>query len=343
MSAGSAVPTGPLPAAAVRQVPRLRLGGGWAGFAVRRAGGLLMSMLLLVVVTFLIVPLLPGDPARAIAGTNTSPATLAAIRERLGLDEPMATRFVHYLGDIASGRLGTSFRFDTPVADIVSTRLPYTVQLVIPAVLLSLLIAVPLGMAVGVLTRDGRRRRLGVGFGTVAGLLASAPVYVVATLLIVLFSISLGLLPSGGATTPSALVLPIAALCIGPAFAIARVVRQETGSVLAQDYMRTARGHRLGSVRLHLRHALPNLVTSVLTLSGLVLTSLLGGTIILENVFTYPGLGTEVVQAIIYKDYPVIQGIILVVGMLALLVNLLVDVVLGIVDPRTLDGGRRGH
>jgi len=163
VSAGSAVPAGPLPAAPVRRVPRLRLGGGWAGFAVRRAGGLLMSMLLLVLVTFLIVPLLPGDPARAIAGTSSSPATLAAIRERLGLDEPMATRFVHYLGDIASGRLGTSFRFDTPVADIVATRLPYTVQLVIPAVLLSLVIAVPLGMTVGVLTRDGRRRRLGVG------------------------------------------------------------------------------------------------------------------------------------------------------------------------------------
>jgi peptide/nickel transport system permease protein len=343
VSARSEAPTGPVQAAPVRRVPRTRLRGGWAGFAVRRAAGLLMSLLLLVLVTFLIVPLLPGDPARAIAGTNSSPATLAAIRERLGLDEPMATQFAHYLGDIATGRFGTSFRFDTPVADIVATRLPYTVQLVIPAVLLSLAIAVPMGMTVGVLTRGGRRRWLDVGFGTVAGLLASAPVYVVATLLVVVFSISLGLLPSGGATTPSALVLPIAALCLGPAFAIARVVRQETASVLTQDYMRTARGHRLAPVRLYLRHALPNLVTSILTLSGLVLTSLLGGTIILENVFTYPGLGTEVVQAIIYKDYPVIQGIILVVGMLALLVNLLIDVVLGIVDPRTLEGGRRGR
>ncbi|WNM33638.1 ABC transporter permease [Streptomyces sp. Li-HN-5-11] len=343
MSAGTAAPAGPVPAAPARHGFRTRVRGGWAGFAVRRAGGLLMSLLLLVVGTFLIVPLLPGDPARAIAGTSSSPATLAAIRDRLELNEPMATRFVHYLGDIATGRLGTSFRFDTPVADIIATRLPYTVQLVIPAVLLSLVIAVPMGMTVGVLTRGGRRRWLDVAFGTVAGLLASAPVYVVATLLVVVFSINLGLLPSGGATTISSLILPIAALCIGPAFAIARVVRQETASVLAQDYLRTARGHRLGPVRLYLRHALPNLMTSVLTLSGLVLTSLLGGTLIIENVFTYPGLGTEVVQAIIYKDYPVIQGIILVVGMLALLVNLLVDVVLGIVDPRTLEGGHRGH
>jgi len=322
---------------------RSLIGAGWPGFAIRRAGGLLVSGLLLVVVTFLMVPLIPGDPARAIAGTNANPATLAAIRARIGLDEPMPLRFVHYLGDLASGRFGTSFRFNTPVSEILATRLPYTLQLTVPAVALALLVAIPTGMTVGVLTRGGRRRWLDVGFGTIAGLLAAAPVYVVGTLLVVAFSIGLHLLPAGGATTPQALVLPIAALALGPAFAIARVVRAETVTIIAQDYLRTARGHRLPPVRLYLRHALPNLMTSVLTLTGLVLTSMLGGTIIIENVFNYPGLGTEVVHAIIDKDYPVIQGIILVVGLIALLVNLLVDVVLGVIDPRTLEGSLRAH
>jgi peptide/nickel transport system permease protein len=336
-------PTPAIEIAVIAGRRRQLIGAGWPGFAIRRAGGLLVSGLLLVVVTFLMVPLIPGDPARAIAGTNANPATLAAIRARMGLDDPMPLRFVHYLGDLASGRFGTSFRFNTPVSEILATRLPYTLQLTVPAVALALLVAIPTGMTVGVLTRGGRRRWLDVGFGTIAGLLAAAPVYVVGTLLVVAFSIELHLLPAGGATTPQALVLPIAALALGPAFAIARVVRAETVTIIAQDYLRTARGHRLPPVRLYLRHALPNLMTSVLTLTGLVLTSMLGGTIIVENVFNYPGLGTEVVHAIIDKDYPVIQGIILVVGLIALLVNLLVDVVLGVIDPRTLEGSLRAH
>jgi peptide/nickel transport system permease protein len=317
---------------------RSPLTGGWLGFALRRLGGLVLAGAVLVVTTFLIVPLIPGDPARAIAGTNASPAAVATIRAQLGLDEPIATRFWHYVTGLLSGDLGTSFRFGTPVSEVVTSRLPYTAQLALPAIVVVLLVAVPLGMTAGVLTRGGRRRWLDVGFGTLAGLLASLPAYVAATALIVVFAIGLRLLPPGGAETAGSSVLPIAALAIGPSFAVARVVRQETAAVLGQDFMRTARGRRLPAHRLYLRHALPNLLTSVLTLTGLVLTSLLGGTVIVENVFGYPGLGTAVVEAIVYRDYPVIQGVILCVGALALVVNLLVDVVLGLIDPRTLEG-----
>jgi peptide/nickel transport system permease protein len=319
-----------------------RVGGGWLGFAVRRLGGLVLAGAVLVVTTFLIVPLIPGDPARAIAGTNASPAAVATVRAQLGLDQPIGARFVDYVTGLFTGDLGTSFRFGIPVSEVVATRLPYTAQLALPAIVVVLLVAVPLGMAAGVLTRGGRRRWLDVGFGTLAGLLASLPAYVAATALIVVFAIGLGLLPPGGAETASSSVLPIAALAIGPAFAVARVVRQETAGVLEQDFMRTARGRRLPAHRLYLRHALPNLLTSVLTLTGLVLTSLLGGTVIIENVFGYPGLGSAVVEAIVYRDYPVIQGVILCVGALALVVNLFVDVVLGLIDPRTLQGAPDG-
>lgn len=315
----------------------------WVNFAVRRAGGLVLALGLLVTVTFLIVPLLPGDPARAIAGSSATPQAVAMIRADLGLDRPLPQRFADYVGGLARGDLGTSFRYRVPVSDVVATRMPYTVQLAVPAIIGVLAVAIPLGMTVGVLTRGGRRRRLDVAFGVGVGAVAALPPYVLGTLLVVVFAIGLKLLPPGGAQTPASLVLPILALSLGPACAVARVVRTETSSVLEQEFLRTARGRRLPAGRLYLRHALPNLLTSVLTLTGLVLTSLLGGTVVIENVFSYPGLGTEIVQAIVSKDYPVIQGIILCVGVLALLVNLLVDVVLGLVDPRTLTGGHDGR
>ncbi|WP_088318332.1 ABC transporter permease [Kineosporia sp. R_H_3] len=314
----------------------------WVRFAVRRAGGLALALALLVTVTFLIVPLIPGDPARAIAGSTASPQAVATIRADLGLDRPLPQRFAEYVAGLARGDLGTSFRYRVPVSDVVTARLPYTVQLAVPAIALVLVLAIPLGMAVGVLTRGGRRRRLDVAFGALAGTVAAVPPYVMGTLLVVVFAIGLKLFPPGGAQTQASLVLPILALAVGPACAVARVVRAETSSVLEQEFLRTARGRRLPAGRLYLRHALPNLLTSVLTLTGLVLTSLLGGTVVIENVFSYPGLGTGIVQAIVSKDYPVIQGIILCVGTLALVVNLLVDVVLGIVDPRTLTGGHHG-
>ncbi|NKX54473.1 ABC transporter permease [Arthrobacter mobilis] len=331
---------GPGPQAPQAGVSR-RPGSHWAGFALRRAGGLLLSLVMLIVLTFMIVPLIPGDPAQAIAGTDASPETVAQLRGQMGLDDPLPVRFADYVAGLAQLDLGNSFRFNDAVGGIIATKLPYTAQLAAMAIILVLAIAVPVGMAVGILTRGGRRRWLDLAFGNVAGFLASLPGYVTGTLLIVLFSILWRVLPAGGADSLQALILPTVALGIGPACAVARVVRQETATVLEQDFMRTARGRRLPPLRLYLRHALPNLLTSTLTLTGLILASLLGGAIIIETVFNYPGLGNEIVQAIIYRDYPLIQGIILVVGLIATVLNLLVDLVLGIIDPRTL--GAKSH
>ncbi|UOQ57470.1 ABC transporter permease [Leucobacter allii] len=313
----------------------------WAAFAVRRLGGLVLSFALLVVVAFLIVPLIPGDPAVAMLGTNATPEAVTALRERLGLDEPLWAQFVHFLGNLLQGEFGSSFRYGVPVSEIIATKLPYTALLALGSIVVVLVVAIPLGMTVGVLTRGGRRGALGTVFGAVAGFLASFPAYVAGTLLVVVFAIVLRVLPAGGVDAPGFWVLPIASLALGPTFAVARVVRQETYTVLQQDFMRTARGRRLRAVRLYLVHALPNLMTSTLTLTGLILAGLIGGTIIIETVFSYPGLGLEVVQSIIYKDYPTIQGIILVIGALAILINLLIDIVLGAIDPRTL-GGHHG-
>ncbi len=314
----------------------------WAAFALRRLGGLVLSVGLLVLGVFLIVPLIPGDPAVAMLGTNATPEAIAALRARLGLDQPLWAQFVDFVGGLLRGELGSSFRYGVPVTDIIATKFPYTALLALGSIVIVIVVAIPLGMTVGVLTRGGRRGVLSTAFGAIAGFLASFPAYVAGTLLVIIFAIWLRVLPAGGVTTPGFWVLPIAALALGPTFAVARVVRQETYTVLQQDFMRTARGRRLRAIRLYLVHALPNLMTSTLTLTGLILAGLIGGTIIIETVFSYPGLGLEVVQSIIYKDYPTIQGIILVIGLLAILINLLIDVVLGLIDPRTLGGGHDG-
>lgn len=310
----------------------------WGSFALRRAGGLVLSLVLLAVLTFLIVPLIPGDPALAILGPDATPAAIATVRERLHLDLPLWNQFGLYVQGLASLDLGESFRYSTPVTETIATKLPYTAALAFGSIAVVVVFAIPMGMLVGVLTRGGRRPVLATGFGVVAGFFASFPAYVAASLLVIVFAIWLRVLPAGGATAPGAFVLPIMALAIGPTFAVARVVRQETFEVLQQDFIRTARGRRVGSARLYLRHALPNLMASTLTLTGLILAGLLGGAVIIESVFSLPGLGMEVVQAIIYRDYPVIQGIVLTIGTIAIVINLVIDILLGLIDPRTLGG-----
>ncbi|GIH79857.1 peptide ABC transporter permease [Planobispora longispora] len=318
-------------------------GGGhpWAGFLLRRLGGLLAVLVTLVVVTFLIVQLIPGDPARALAGPDATPQQIEQLRHEIGLDRPLPEQFASYAGGLLGGDLGVSFQTREPVADVIAARLPFTAELALLAVVVALAVAVPLGMAVAVATRGGRRPRLDAAFTFVTGLGGAAPEYVLGTLLVLVFAIGLGVLPASGAATLSALVLPVTAIALPGACVLARVVRREAAVVLEQDYMRTARGRRLPAPALYARHALPNLLTGTLTLGGLTLSALLGGTVIVESVFAWPGMGTRVVEAILARDYPVIQGTVLVLGLLAALINMIVDVLLGLLDPRTLAG--RSH
>ena len=166
------------------------------------------------------------------------------------------------------------------------------------------------------------------------------PEYITGTLLIFVFALTLRLLPAQGGGSFEGLLLPAVAVGLAPGVVMARIVRNETRAVLGQEYISTARGKRLSTPRLLLAHVFPNVVTSTLTLGGLLLIALLGGTVIVENVFNIAGLGTQVVQAIFASDYPSIQGIILVLGLLAALVSLVIDVVLGILDPRVLSSGQ---
>ncbi len=314
------------------------LGRPWARFAINRIGGLVISFVLLIVITFLIIPLIPGDPAVAAAGEGASPADIERVREQLGLSAPLLTQFVDYISGVFTLDLGTSFASGYDVWAIIVSRLPYTAQVAFLAIALVLAIGVPIGLLVAVATRGGKNAWLDRAFDLLTGLLFTIPTYVLGTALILVFAISLNWLPAGGSSSWSAMILPTAALMVGPTSVIARTVRREATVVMEQDYIRTARGWRITPARIQLRYVLPNLLTTTLTLSGLILAGMLGGSVVIETVFAWPGIGQALVDAILVRDYPLIRGLVLVIGMLATALVIVVDLLLALVDPRNLDG-----
>jgi peptide/nickel transport system permease protein len=308
----------------------------WLRFAVRRGGRLVVSLWVLVTASFLMIHLIPGDPVRAALGPTAPAALVAAQRESLGLNDPLPLQYVHYLGGVLTGDLGTSLRSRLPVSETIGQRLPATLELALLAFAVAILLAVPLGTLMGVLTRGGRRRRTELAFSTSSVVLGSVPEFLLGVGFVWLLSVQLGWFPVAGRTGPSSYVLPVLALALGPAAALARIMRVEMLTVLQADHVRTARAKRLPAARVYLRHALPNALTSAITLGGLLLSALVAGTVLVENVFAWPGLGNTIVASILDKNYPVVQGIVLVYGAGVLIVNLLVDVALALLDPRSV-------
>ncbi|WP_081903566.1 ABC transporter permease [Microbispora rosea] len=318
------------------------LGGLWAHrwfrFAVRRAGRLSLSLWILVTASFLMIHLIPGDPVRAALGP-TAPADLVLTRTReLGLLDPLWRQYADYLVHLFHGELGTSITSRLPVSETIAQRLPATAQLAVAAFVLSMLIAVPLGVVMAVLTRRGRRRRTELAFTGTNIVLGAIPDFLFGVGLVYLLAVQTHLFPVAGRDGLDSYVLPVLALAIGPAAVLSRIVRVEMLAVMEADYIRTARAKRLTPVRIHLLHALPNAVTATLTLGGLLLSSLVAGTVLVENVFAWPGLGSTIVSSITTKDYPLVQGTVLVYGVGVLLINTLVDVVLALLDPRSAIG-----
>lgn len=297
-----------------------------------------MSLWVLVTVSFLMIHLVPGDPVRAALGMTAPTELVEAKRQALGLDDPLLTQYVHYLGNLLHGDLGESITTQLPVSETISQRLPATASLAVLAFLVAIAVAVPLGVTVAVATRRGRRRRTELAFAGGSVVLGAIPDFLVGVALVAVFAVGLGWFPVAGRTDASSYVLPVLALAIGPAAVLARIVRVEMLAVLETDYVRTARAKRLPARRIYLRHALPNAVTATLTLGGMLLASMVAGTVLVENVFSWPGLGSTIVQSIVTKDYPVVQGTVLVYGLGVLVINTLVDVALAVLDPRSTIG-----
>jgi len=307
----------------------------WLSFTLRRGARFLVSMWVLVTAAFLMMHLVPGDPVRAALGIDAPADLVASRREALGLNDPLLTQYVDYLRNLLSGDLGISMGSGEPVGTMVVERLGSTVQLALLAFVVAGAIAVPLGVAMAVATRAGRRRGVELVFATSSMLAAAIPEFLLAVGLVYVFAVNLAWFPVAGAATLSSFVLPVLALAVGPTAILARIARVEMLAVLQDDYIRTARAKRLPARRIYLRHALPNALTATLTLGGLMLTTMVAGTVLVENIFAWPGLGSRIVQSITAKDYPVVQAIILIYGGLVLLVNLLVDITLALLDPRS--------
>jgi ABC-type dipeptide/oligopeptide/nickel transport system permease component len=306
-----------------------------ATFLVRRTARMIVALLVLLVLSFSMIHLVPGDPVRAQLGPRAPASLVEHRRAELGLDNPLPVQFADYVKGLFTGDLGMSSSSNLPVSDVIGQRLPHSAALAGIAFLVIMLLSVSIGMAAAVFTKDGRGRGTELAFTTTTGFFATIPEFVLGVGLVYLFGVELQVLPVAYEPGPAAYILPVAALSLGSIAALARIVRAETLEVLGADYMRTARSKRLPARLLYLRHALPNMLTSTLTLGGLLLSGLVGGTVLVENVFAWPGLGTTVVDSVVAQDYPLAQAIMLLLGATVLVVNLVVDLILGVVDPRS--------
>ncbi len=279
---------------------------------------------------FLMVAFIPGDPATVLAGDTASPDAIARIRSELGLDQPLPIQYLHYLERLAHGSLGTSIRTHRDVTVEILDRLPFTLELAIAAVLLSTAVGIALGVFAAV-NRGKAADLLTMGMAIVG---LSVPTFWIALLGIMLFSLTLHWLPVTGASSVASLVLPAVSLSLHSAAVKARITRSSMLEVLGQEYLRTARAKGLGERALIVRHALKNALIPVTTIVGLQFGSLLGGAFIIETIFGWPGVGRLAVQSIFVRDFPVIQGTVLLVAVAYLVTNLVVDLLYAWLDPR---------
>ncbi len=311
----------------------------------RRLLFMLPVALLVSFVTFMLIHLVPGDPARVLLGEEATPETVAALRQQLGLNQPLSTQYVLWIWHALHGDLGNSIQLQQPVLQAIVQRLPVTLELGGASLLFSVVLAVPLGVLAAT-HRNGRSDWL----VNVSSLLATAvPSFVLGLVLILLFAVMIRVFPPGGFVSftedPAGnlrdLVLPMLTLGSGAVAVNMRQVRANMLEVLNQDYIRTAWAKGLRPPRVYYRHALRNALLPMLTIVGLQAGAILAGTFVVETIFLWPGIGELAIQSILAKDYPVVQGVVLLSALSYMLINLLVDVSYGVLDPRISYGKGR--
>ncbi len=280
--------------------------------------------------SFSLLQLVPGDPALVLAGEEATEEVLARIRQEHGLDRPLPVQFLVYLRNVARGQLGISIQSRQPVATLIAQRFPFTLTLA----LLAILVSGALGVVAGVVAATRRNSVLDAAalLGSLVGI--SMPIFWLGLLAILVFAVKLRWLPAGGSGTLAHLVLPALVLGVASAAVIARMTRASLLEVLRQDYVRTARAKGVVERAVVLRHALKNALIPILTVFGLEFGYNLGGAVLTETVFSLPGVGRLIVEAIFARDYPVVQGALLVVATTFVLVNLVTDLAYALVDPR---------
>lgn len=308
----------------------------WPGFLARRIGSFLLSLWLILTLVFFLVRSVGADSIRASAGLTATPEYIAGQRAAFGLDQPLIVQYGAFLRRIASLDFGTSISTGQPVFSEISTRLPYTLQLGMLSFVAAVIVSIPLGIAIAAHAEQSRGKAVESTFNGVTGFFASVPDYLIAVSLVLVFAVALRWLPAAGGSGPTAYILPVITVSLGLIAILSRLVKTEASRVLKEDYVRTARANRLPSRVILGKHVLPNVLTATITYAGLMLATLLGGTIITETVFAWPGVGNLLVKAIAVFDFTLLEGIVVVIATFALLITLVVDVLLGIVDPKSL-------
>ncbi|MES2938990.1 MAG: glutathione ABC transporter permease GsiC [Pseudomonadota bacterium] len=300
-----------------------------AAYILKRLLGLLPTLLIVAVLVFLFVHLLPGDPARLAAGPDAGPQTIELVRRDLGLDKPLPQQFLSFFGRLLQGDLGTSLRTHRKVSVEIGERFMPTLLLTLASMAWSVLF----GMAIGIASAVWRNKwpdRLGMAIA-VSGI--SFPAFALGMLLMQVFSVQLGWLPTVGADSWRHYVLPSLTLGAAVAAVMARFTRASFVEVIQEDYVRTARAKGLKERTVIAKHALRNALIPVVTMMGLQFGFLLGGSIVVETVFNWPGLGRLLVDAVDMRDYTVIQGLVLLFSLEFILINLVVDVLYGFINP----------
>jgi peptide/nickel transport system permease protein len=307
-------------------------------YIVRRVAFMLPVALLVSFLTFMLIHLIPGDPARVLLGEEATPQTVAALQHQLGLDQPLPKQFALWLWQAIHGNLGMSIQLQQPVTQALLQRLPVTLELGLVSLLYSLALALPLGVYSA--THRNSWVEWLVNISSLVG--TAIPSFVLALLLIFLFAVVLRVVPPGGykpfTDDPTSnirdLILPMIALGTGTVAVNLRQIRASMVEVLEQDYVRTARSKGLSERRVNYVHALRNSLIPLLTIVGLQVGAILGGAFVIETIFLWPGIGKLAVDSIFAKDYPVVQGVVLVAAFSYMLINLLVDISYVFLDPR---------
>ncbi len=307
-------------------------------FLIRRLAATIPVLLVVAVIVFLILRLTPGDPAAIIAGDNASAEQMAAIRTTLGLDRPLIVQFGSWLFDMVRGRLGESFYFKMTVSQLIGQRLGPTFALSTLTILIAVAIAVPLGV-LAAWRHGGWLDRALMGFSVLG---FSIPVFVLGYILIYFFSVKLGWFPVQGYVEMKDgfgkflhhLILPACTLSVIYIALIARVTRAAVSEAMTEDYIRTARAKGLPEIRILLQHALTNAAIPIVTVIGIGIALLIGGVVVTESVYAIPGLGRLTVDAVLARDFPTVQGVILFFSVAYVLVNLAVDLSYLVFDPR---------
>jgi len=299
-------------------------------YVAKRLGQSLLTIFLTVSTVFVLIRMAPGDPAYALAGPLATTGDLEKIRQQMGLDQPLFTQYGIFLKDLLGGNIGKSYSFQAPALDVVMSRLPNTIFLAVLAILLAVVVAIPLG--VWMAKRADTKRELGVNVLTIAG--QSMPDFWIGIMLLTVFAVVFPIFPASGFTSWSGVVLPVVTVAIMQIALVSRMVRREVGVNLAAPYLTVARARGTGEQVLTWAYAVRNSSIPILTALGTRFAGMLNGVVVVEVVFNWPGLGSLVVRALETRDYPLIEATVLVTSVLAVAVQLLIDLCYPLLDPR---------